>query len=245
MTRAERVLEAASLLFPVTVFAFGIEHFVFAGAEGAGMYPWVLGPRAWNYFFGAVLITTSLFIGIKVRAPLAASVLGTTLCVYALLLYGPRIVAQQRDPGPMSGIVGVGSPLAAASELLAMGGVALVLAGGRMERPGRVLFAATMVVFGLQHFLYAGFLATLIPSWIPLHLFWEYFVGAAFIAAAAALAANRAARPAALSLGTMFGLFVLVLHVPRIVAAVRSPDEWTSAFVAVAMSGGAFVLAEA
>ena len=93
--------------------------------------------------------------------------------------------------------------------------------------------------------LYRGFLATLIPSWIPWRLFWAGFVGAAFIAAAAGIATNKATRPAALPLGTMFGLIVLVLHAPRVVAAPRSLDEWNSTFVAVALSGGAFVLAEA
>src|SRR5271169_5976590 len=253
------VLKVGSLLFPVAILVFGIEHLVFAGAAADAMYPWVLGFPAWNYVFGVLLITVSVSIGIKKRAPLAASVLGTTLCFYVLLLYVPRIVAHLHDPGPWTSILGIGSPLAAAGELLAMSGAAWVLAGGRMEsrprfpardmeriaRLGRVLFAGPLVVFGIQHFLYPGFLATLIPSWIPWHLFWEDFVGAAFIATAAGIATNKAARLAALLLGTMFGLFVLVLHAPRVVAAVRSLDEWASAFVAVAMSGGAFVLAEA
>lgn len=253
------VLEVGSLLFPVAIFVFGIEHLIFAGAAADAMYPWVLGSPPWNYVFGVFLITVSVSIGIKKRAPLAASVLGTTLCLYALFLYVPRIVAHLRNPGPWTSILGIGSPLAAAAEIVAMSGAAWVLAGGRMEnrprvpardtgrtaRGGRVLFACPLVVFGIQHFLYSAFLATLIPSWIPWHLFWEDVVGAAFIAAAAGIATNRAARLAALLLGTMFGLIVLLLHAPRVVAAVGSLDEWTSAFVAVAMSGGAFVLAEA
>lgn len=238
-------LKVGSLLFPVAIFVFGIEHLVFAGAAAKGMYPWVLGPPAWNYAFGALLIAVSVSIGIKYRAPLAASVLGTILCAYALVLYLPRMVAHFHDPGPWTNVFGLGSPLSAIAELLAMGGAAWVLAGGRTERPGRVLFASTLVVFGLQHFLYRGFLATLIPSWIPRHLFWEYVVGAAFIAAAAGIAANKAGRLAALLLGTMFLLFVLVLHLPRVVTAVRSRDQWTSGLVAVAMSGGAFILADA
>jgi uncharacterized membrane protein YphA (DoxX/SURF4 family) len=76
-------------------------------------------------------------------------------------------------------------------------------------------------------------------------LFWDYVVGAAFIAAAAAIATDKAARLAALLLATMFLLFVLVLHLPRVVAAPGSRDEWISAFVAAAMCGGALVLAEA
>src|SRR5450631_662945 len=122
-----------SLLFPIAILVFGIEHLVFAGAAANAMYPWILGSPARNYIVGALLITVSVGIGIKKRAPLAASVLGATLCFYVLLLYVPRIVAHLRDPGPWTGILGIGSPLAAASELLAMSGAAWVLAGGRME----------------------------------------------------------------------------------------------------------------
>lgn len=242
------VPRAGSLLLSAAILAFGIEHFVVAGAVGSVMYPWVLGPRAWNLLFGALLIVLSVSIGIRKRVPLAATVLGTVLCAYGSILYLPRMIAHLHDPGPWTNVFGLGNPLSAASELLAMGGAAWVLADtgrGRLARLGRVLFAATMVVFGLQHFLYTGILATLIPAWIPWHVFWEDFVGAAFISAAAAIAANRAARPAALLLGTMFALFVLVLHVPRVLAAVGSLDEWTSALVAVAMSGGAFVMSGA
>lgn len=237
------VLEVGGLLLPVAILAFGIEHLVFAGAASDSMYPWVLGPPAWNYVFGALLIAASLGIGIRMRAPLAAGALGTTLCAYAVALYVPRVVAHVHDPGPWTNILSLGSPLAAACELLAMSGAAWVLAEKRLATPGRVLFAGSMVVFGLQHFLYSAYLATLIPSWIPAHLLCEAFVGAAFIAAAVAIATNKAAGLAAVLLGTMFGLFVLVLHVPRVVAAARSLDEWTSALVALAMTGAAFVLA--
>src|ERR1035441_4056848 len=191
------IREVGSLLFPVSILVFGIEHLAFAGAAADAMYPWVLGSPAWNYVFGALLITVSVCIGIKKRAPLAASVLGATLCVYVLLLYVPRIVAHLHDPGPWTSIMCIGSPLAAASELLAMSGAAWVLAGIRTEkrprfsardmrriaRVGRVLFAGPLVVFGSQHFLYPGFLATLIPLWIPWHLFLEGVGGAGFFAA--------------------------------------------------------------
>jgi uncharacterized membrane protein len=233
------LFDAGRLLFPVTILAFGIEHLVYAGSRDTGMYPWVLGPPGWNCAWGALLITLSACVAIRKRAAVAASLLGTILCLYALFLYGPRVV------GPWASLVSVGSPLAAASEILAMSGAAWVLAGGRLEKAGRLLFAGTLVVFGLQHFLYTAFLASLIPSWLPFHLFWEYVVGAAFLAAAAGIAFNRAARPAALLLGCMFALFVLVLHAPRVAAAVTSRDEWTSTLVAVAMCGGAFVLAAA
>src|SRR5450631_205421 len=51
------IFDVGSLLFPVAILVFGIEHLVFAGAAADAMYPWVLGSPAWNYVFGALLIT--------------------------------------------------------------------------------------------------------------------------------------------------------------------------------------------
>jgi hypothetical protein len=108
---------------------------------------------------------------------------------------------------------------------------------------GRFLFALPLLVFGIQHFMYARYVATLVPSWIPGHLFWAYFVGAAFVATTLSIATQIKARLSAIWLGIMFLLWVLVLHLPRVAAAPHNGDEWTSAFVALAMGGGAFLVA--
>jgi len=108
---------------------------------------------------------------------------------------------------------------------------------------GRIFIAIALVVFGVQHFMYGVFVAGLVPAWMPGRLFWAYFVGAAFFAAAAGILYQRLARPAATLLGVMFFLFVVLLHIPRIAAHPSDGNEWTSGFVALAMCGGAWVLA--
>ncbi len=110
---------------------------------------------------------------------------------------------------------------------------------------GRIFVAISLVVFGIQHFLYGGFVATLVPAWMPGRLFWAYFVGVAFVAGAVGIFIHMMARPAATMLGVMFFLFVVLLHIPRIVTHSRDGNEWTSGFVALAMCGGAWVLASA
>jgi len=110
---------------------------------------------------------------------------------------------------------------------------------------GRIFVAISLIVFGIQHFMYGGFVAGLVPAFMPGHLFWAYFVGVAFIAAAAGILYKMLARPAATMLGVMFFLFVVLLHIPRIVLHLRDGNEWTSGFVALAMCGGAWVLANA
>src|SRR5882762_5711569 len=110
---------------------------------------------------------------------------------------------------------------------------------------GRIFVAVSLVVFGVQHFLYGGFVAGLVPAFMPGRLFWAYFIGAAFLAAAAGILYKMLARPAATMLGVMFFFFVVLLHIPRIVMHLRDGNEWTSGFVALAMCGGAWILASA
>lgn len=110
---------------------------------------------------------------------------------------------------------------------------------------GTYLFAASSVVFGIDHFLVLSFIASLVPSWIPGGLFWAYLTGTAFIAAGLGIAANWMARRAATLLGTMFLIWFLLLHAPRVVTAPRShdPHEWSRAFIALAMCGGSWICA--
>jgi positive regulator of sigma E activity len=91
--------------------------------------------------------------------------------------------------------------------------------------------------------MYARFVATLVPAWIPARLFWAYFTGIAFVAAAVSIATKRMLGMAAMLLGTMFFLWVVFLHAPRVTGAIRNGNEVTSLFVAVAMCGLSFVLA--
>jgi uncharacterized membrane protein len=113
------------------------------------------------------------------------------------------------------------------------------------QKLGRVLVVVSLIVFGVQHFVYGGFVAKAVPAFMPGRLFWAYFVGLAFFAAAIGILIKMLARPAATMLGVMFFLFVVLLHIPRIVGSFHDGDEWTSGFVALAMCGGAWILASA
>src|SRR5229473_4233169 len=120
-----------------------------------------------------------------------------------------------------------------------------LLTMGKSQTVGRVFVAISLAVFGVQHFIYGGFVATLVPAFMPGRLFWAYFVGVAFVAAAMGILTKMLARPAATMLGVMFFLFLVLLHIPRIVGNSSDGNEWTSGFVALAMCGGAWILANA
>ena len=48
---------------------------------------------------------------------------------------------------------------------------------GYLTKSGKYLFSIAFIIFGAQHFIYADFVATLVPRWMSWHLFWAYFVG--------------------------------------------------------------------
>jgi len=79
---------------------------------------------------------------------------------------------------------------------------------------GPLFYAGPVAAFGTEHFTLAGDIATMVPSWIPWHLFWTYFIGACFIAAALSLVARIQVRLSASLLALTFFLFVVLMDVP-------------------------------
>jgi uncharacterized membrane protein len=101
------------------------------------------------------------------------------------------------------------------------------LALNKIIQFGPVLFAMAMAIFGGDHLVAAKFVATGVPSWIPGHLFWAYFVGVALIAGALSLVTNKQARLAAALLGIMIFLFVLLIHIPACFASPHDRTRYT------------------
>ncbi len=110
---------------------------------------------------------------------------------------------------------------------------------------GRVLFAVAMVGFGIQQFIYTGFLAgvELVPEWIPGHTFWAYCTGAVLIGAGVSMGIRKRGRLAASLVGLLFFVCVLVMHGSRIAEIFRDAVERTRAFETLALGGGALLLA--
>lgn len=148
-----------------------------------------------------------------------------------------------------------------AEKELAFAGGALVIAGSlladdetrltqilaKLIPPGAILFAITIVSFGILHFMYGAAVAGMVPAWIPWHLFWIYFAGAALIGSGVGIIFKFKTRLLATLLGIMIFLWFVLLHIPRVTVAAPAdmPGEITSAFLALAYSGIAFVIAGA
>lgn len=109
---------------------------------------------------------------------------------------------------------------------------------------GPVFLAVPMAVFGAEHFgFFESEVVSMVPSWIPWHLFWALFVGACLIGGALALVVRKFAGLAAALFGVMLLLFVLLIHIPRIVGAPGDRFAWAVALRDLAFSGGALAFA--
>ena len=133
-------------------------------------------------------------------------------------------------------------------ECLSLASTALILhglsSGSKYSlMPGRLFFALAMIVFGIQHFLYVRYLATLVPRYLPGHHLWILATGLALIAAGLSISTTIEDKNAAYGLFVLFFGWLALLHVPRILHALRNGDEWSSGFVVLAFSGTSLLLA--
>jgi uncharacterized membrane protein YphA (DoxX/SURF4 family) len=108
---------------------------------------------------------------------------------------------------------------------------------------GPLFYAAPLAGFGTEHFTLTKIIASLIPKWIPWHVFLAYFIGACFITAALSLVTRIQARLAASLVALAFFLFVVLMDVP---GWARNPGNRFAAALALrelSFSGGALALA--
>jgi uncharacterized membrane protein len=149
-------------------------------------------------------------------------------------------------PGPVfwpyfagAALLAIGLPIVLKNELPQSRGL------DKLMPFGRLFFAIPMAVFAAEHFTATQFIAPLIPAWIPAHAFFVYLVGVALIAAALSIIVKKNAQLAATLLGIMILLFVVLLHIPKVVANPRDRIAWAVALRDLSFSGGAFAFAGA
>jgi hypothetical protein len=218
--------------------ALGVQYSVIPVIPWLPAVPWIA------YLFGAIWAFCGLgFLSGRTRRP-AALIFGGLFFVLTLILDVPKNAA---NIGNISLRTGVFEPFSLACLAWLLPGPGAI--PGWLERLGRYLLAISLIVFGVDHFLALGFIATLIPRWIPWHVFWVAFFGVAFIASGVSIGLNVLQRWGAAGLGLMFGIWVFTLHLPRVLGvygipgAPHNPNEWSSLFIAVALWGGLWSLA--
>lgn len=246
------ILRAGQCIFGIAIAAFGVENFFCAhlGLTVRGV-PWYPANSVLGYLAGIALLAAGLSIFANWRARTTAILLGIFFLLLVLIPETGRVISAPKDLGIRTVFF----------ETMSMGAAALTLASTLRKRNsdergenlldkflalGPYLFGISLVVFGSTHFLILGFIASLVPAWMHAGMFWAYFTGFALVAAGISIVTKWLDQLAATLIGMMFFLWFVLLHAPRVVNALRmhkpgAPDEWSSAFIAFGMCGGAWI----
>jgi uncharacterized membrane protein len=217
-------------------------------------HSWIHGLVILAYISGTMLILAGVCIVFEKKTRSVSLLLGTVLLLIFCLYYVPYEFMATTN------YMHLGEWDSTEKELALSAG-AFIIAGcfpGKNENPlimflgkliplGTILFSITIISFGIDHFLYAKDVADYIPSWVPNHMFWAYFAGTALIASGFGIMLKIKYRLSATLLGTMIFIWFIILHIPRVIVSPLADigDEVTSAFLALAYSGIAFVIAGA
>ena len=217
-------------------------------------HSWIPGLAMLAYISGTLLILAGACIVFEKKIMTICLLLGSTLLLIFCFYYIPYELMAT------SNYMHFGEWENAAKELALSSG-AFVIAGcfpEKNENPliriliklipfGVVLFSITIISFGIDHFLYAKEAADYIPSWISSHTFWIYFTGTALIGSGIAIILKIKPGLIAALLGSMIFIWFTILHIPRVIVSPVAylGSEVTSALLALAYSGIAFVIAGA
>jgi uncharacterized membrane protein len=231
-------------IFSFAIVALGTENIV--RAHDAGMIPALpfLPPIPWlAILFGILWIACGIGLLIKRWLRLSAYTLAATYIFWTLVHIVPLYIAKPGDMGLRTIVF----------EPLSLACIALLLPGPActpkwLTLTCRAVIAVAMIVFGVDHFLGIVFIASLIPNWIPFHIFWVGFFGVTMIAAAIGIGLGVREDWSWAGLGLMYAAWVITLHIPRtlgfyhIPGAITDPNEWSSLFIAIALWGGPWAL---
>ena len=240
--------------FAIAFLGLGILHFVFGDFITGRAPAWpasVPGKPVWAYLTGFVIIVIGATIISGRKARTATVLAGLLIFVWALLRHIPVLAG---DSFLSSAWTQAGKALVFTSGLLVMGATfpkiesrckGYILEFVNLEREfilaGRISLGVFMIICGIQHFMFTGFVASLIPDWFPGDaVFWTYFDGVALIAGGIGLFLPKTARPASLLSGLMVFSWFWIVHIPRTFASV---SDGIAVFEALAVSGIALVLA--
>jgi uncharacterized membrane protein YphA (DoxX/SURF4 family) len=197
------------------------------------------------YVFATLLVLAGAAVNWPRSSALGAAALTALYAVVVVLMHGADIAQH-----PATFIAWDG---AAEQVALLAGGVAAYacLAGDSRHEPrgelliraARVAMGICLLMFGMAHFLYLGFTASMVPAWIPGgQTFWAFLTGVAHLAAGIALLSGVKARLAAILLTVMFAGFSALVHLPLLIA---NPNHlnWVMNAVNLALTGAAWTIA--
>jgi uncharacterized membrane protein len=197
---------------------------------------WVPAQPVLAYLSGIALIAGAA--GMLVGSRRAALITGWGCLASALLLHLPRALTAQQNLWTEfgKGMVLAGNAFIVAAALGSPAREWLVAYG-------KGALAGFMILCGVEHFMYEPFVASLIPPWIPWHVFWTYFAAVALIAGGLGMLLPQTTKLAALLSGLMILAWVPLVHIPLALRNLRDPGQSVPVFEALQFGCAAVLIA--
>jgi uncharacterized membrane protein len=241
---------AGYLFIAIAFIAFGIQHFIyldFITRVFAPLPTWMPAHALFAVLAGVFLCLTGAAILQKTYACIMCLALAGIILLMFIIVQLPNLIANLSNPmiwtNAGKAVVLAGASLIAAGSLAKGAPKFFAKLSVPMILLGKIFLAGFFIFAAVMHFLYADFVATLIPTWIPAHVFWTYFAAIALIAGALGMFISKIELYAAALLALMIFLWVILLHAPRALADLHNANETTAFFEALAMCGSCLLIA--
>ncbi|MBS0419282.1 MAG: hypothetical protein JSR66_16350 [Proteobacteria bacterium] len=194
------------------------------------------------YLFAAALVVAGACVNDtrgRRATVFGATALAALYTGVVILMHGPLIIQHPASFANWSG--------GAEQATLVAGGLASYAWLTRNPGPGNAavtLMGVCLVIFGMAHFLYLDFTASMVPAWLPGgQKFWAVATGIGHIAAGVAFLTGVRARLAAVCITAMFGSFSILVHLPLILTGPRTHLNWVMNAINLALTGAAWAVA--
>lgn len=242
-----------SISFSMAIGALGVFHLLmdhFQRARPDSVVPMVLVYSFLEFLFWTGLIVLSTGILTSSKSHLPAKWMGWLMFIWITIRHIPLLISDPTNPQEWN----------FTCMAFAICGGAFIVAGSdesfskvRMKftrsirfpsciTMGQILSGAALLVLGFQHMLYADFISSMIPSWIPLRNVWAWITGIALMTSGISFLFNLKISWASMALSMMVLSWTIILHLPRIISRPQDFYEWIYCFQALAIATSAVTL---
>jgi uncharacterized membrane protein YphA (DoxX/SURF4 family) len=252
-----RVIGLGHVLFALTGVGLAVLSFIYGDLTPMWQFYLPAGipeRETWVYATALLLLASGVGLCFPRTALPSALAFGAYYAVCAATRVTP-IVSQPLEVGAWYGFCEAVTALTGAWILYALlrqqSGMRQTpaIAGERAVRVAQILFGLTCAFYGLSHFVYADYTASMVPGWLPAALRFAYLTGFGHAAAGVGIIFGILPRLAAILEAIMMSLFGLLVWLPSLFAqptpkwATPPLNQWSEIVVNLMLAAAAWIVA--